>query len=327
MSLLKKVSGSSVRVNARENIIATSKAKRDDLYKTEIFPHKSCYCKYTSKSIINEQKMRKDALAHTVVSKRLLKSQCSDFSFKRDCLLCVNVCKMKESKNRHRWVEVRQCKTVTSGSAIPQQQLESIYDEREDQWGNEVAARLSGVIELHSADAQYHVPCYNRPSITEPLEEALRSIRSMMAENATESWTLYVMYLAPSGIVSRRQLVSRVTVHFGDELLVLHIEGCDIGDGFKASLGKLIKIVKISQSMDDDKELEKLVRKIRSEAMVKPRKVDYKLSNYVHHQVTETTSTTLVRLVSSLVYGGAITKPSLTLAQCIQQRVGGTSSN
>ena len=50
--------------------------------------------------------------------KRLLKSQCSDFVFKRDCLLCGNVCKMKDSKNPHRWVQVRQCKTVTSGTAI-----------------------------------------------------------------------------------------------------------------------------------------------------------------------------------------------------------------
>ena len=55
-----------------------------------------------------------------------------------------------------------------------------------------------------------------------------------------------------------------VTAHFGDELLVLHIEGCDSVVGFKASLGKVIKIVKISQSMGDDDELEKLVRKIRS---------------------------------------------------------------
>ena len=41
----------------------------------------------------------------------------------------------------------------------------------------------------------------------------------------------------------------------------------------------------------------------------------------------ESTSATLVRLVSSLVYGGAITKPSLTLAQCIQQHVGRTNIN
>ena len=68
--------------------------------------------------------------------KRLLKSQCSDFVFKRDCLLCGNVCKMKDSKNPHRWVQVRQCKTVTSGSAITfKQQLENLCDEREDMWG------------------------------------------------------------------------------------------------------------------------------------------------------------------------------------------------
>ena len=67
---------------------------------------------------------------------------------------------------------------------------------------SEVAARLSGVVDLHAADAQYHVPYYNRPSITEPLEEALRSVLSTMDVNATESWTLYVMYLAASGTVS-----------------------------------------------------------------------------------------------------------------------------
>ena len=91
---------------AVQKIVATSKAKRDELYKTlsetEIFfAHKSCY----SKSRNNKRKKRKYALAHTVVSKRLLKSQCSDFVFKRDCLLCGNVCKMKDSNNPHRWVQ------------------------------------------------------------------------------------------------------------------------------------------------------------------------------------------------------------------------------
>ena len=109
---------------AAQKIVATSKAKRDELYKTLseteiLFAHKSCYCKYTSKSRNNEQKKRKDALAHTVVFKRLLKSQCSDFVFKRDCLLCGNVCKMKDGNNPHRWVQqVRQCKTVNRCSAI-----------------------------------------------------------------------------------------------------------------------------------------------------------------------------------------------------------------
>ena len=61
--------------------------------------------------------------------------------------------------------------------------------------------------------------------------------------------------------------------------------------------------------------------------MAKPRNVDYKLSDYVHHKVIECTSATLLKLVSSLVSGGAITKPSLTLAQGIQQHVGDTNIN
>ena len=81
------------------------------------------------------------------------------------------------------------------------QQLENLCDEREDLWGNEVTARLSGIIDLHAADAQYHVPSYNRfrfvsvtrPSITDCLEEALRSVLSIMAENANESRPTSVM--------------------------------------------------------------------------------------------------------------------------------------
>ena len=89
-----------------QKIIATSKVKQDELYRTlsgsDILAHKSCYCSYTSRSRNNEQGKRKSTLTDTGVSKRLLKTQCSDFVFKRDCLLCWNECKPKDSKNPHR---------------------------------------------------------------------------------------------------------------------------------------------------------------------------------------------------------------------------------
>jgi len=92
---------------AVQKIVATSKAKRDELYTTlsesDILAHKSCYCSYTSTSRNKEQRKRKSTRAHIGVSKRLLKSQCSDFEFKRDCLLCGNECEPKDSKNSHRW--------------------------------------------------------------------------------------------------------------------------------------------------------------------------------------------------------------------------------
>lgn len=70
------------------------------------------------------------------------------------------------------------------------------------------------------------------------------------------------MYFAALGTVSRGQFVSSIEVHFGDELIVLHIEGCDSVVGFKASLGKFTKIVKISKSKGDDDGLEKVVKQI-----------------------------------------------------------------
>ena len=58
-----------------------------------------------------------------------------------------------------------------------------------------------------------------------------------------------------------------------------------------------------------------------------PKPGDYNLSDYVRHKVIGSTSATLLNLVSSLVSGGAITKPSLTLAQCIQQHICGAGRN
>jgi hypothetical protein len=214
---------------------------------------------------------------------------------------------------------VRKCTTVGRGNNITfKQQLENLCDERQDQSANEVMTRVSGVIDLHAADAQYHVPYYKmfcvvpvtRPSIMAPVEEALRSVLSTMAENATEDWTkseLYSLYLAASGTVSRRQLVSTITAYFGDELLMLHIEGCDSVVGFKDSLGQFIKIIKTSKSQGDDDALEKLVMEIRSVVMATPRPGDYNLGAYIHHKIIERTRATLLKLVSSLVSG--VTSP------------------
>ena len=85
--------------------------------------------------------------------------------------------------------------------------------------------------------------------------------------------------MAPVGrYCVKRQFVSSITTHFGDKLLLLHIEGCESVVGFKASLGQFIKIAKKNNSNSDD-ELEKLVRKICSEVRATPRPGDNH-SNY-----------------------------------------------
>ena len=64
---------------------------------------------------------------------------------------------------------------------------------------------------------------------------------------------------------------------------MFHIEGCDSVVGFNANLGKFFKIVK----MNDNDELEKLLRKIRSEVIEKPRPEDYNLDAFARHIIIE----------------------------------------
>ena len=123
---------------AIQNITSTSKVNCDDLFATlssrEIVAHKSCYCSYTSKSRNNVQKKRKGVLPDTGASKRMLKSNCGDFQFKRDCIICGKECLPKDPKNPSRWVPVKQCTTVDRGGEISfKQQIENICDERQDQ--------------------------------------------------------------------------------------------------------------------------------------------------------------------------------------------------
>ena len=328
---------------AVQKIISTSKAKCDDLFaalpSSEILAHKSCYCSYTSKTRNAAQKKRKGALGDAGSCKRMLKSSCGDFQFKRDCIFCGKECLPKDPKNPGRWVPVIQCTTVDRDGGISfKQHIENICDERQDQWAQDVTIRFSGVIDLHAADAQYHKHCYNSfrvvpkklSSTTMPLEEAMKSIISKIAQNVTETWTtseLYSMYTAASGHLSRKQFVSNVKAHFGAELLVLHIEGCESVLGFEASLGRVMKIVKVSNSQGCDDQVDKLVRSIRSEVMAMPRPGDYNLGDFVYQRLVQSTSKTLLKLVSSLVSDGFTTKQSLTLAQCIQQHIGGANRN
>ena len=125
----------------------------------------------------------------------------------------------------------------------------------------------------------------------------------------------------------KRQFFFSITTYFGDKLLLLQIEGCESVVAFKASVGQFIKIAKKNNSNSDDDELEKLVRKICSEVRATPRPGNYNISYYARYKGIDSTSATLLKLVFNLVSGGAITKPSLPLVQCIQQHICGAGRN
>lgn len=141
-------------------IVASSKEKDDGMYNSlllDVQAHKSCYCNYTSKSrYCKFAKRNAAAESWDAGGKRQLKSNARDFVFKRDCLLCGQVCVPKDHKNPHRWVRVNQCRTVDRGDGVLtfREQLEYTCKERGDGWSSEVSLRLSGVSgDLHASDA------------------------------------------------------------------------------------------------------------------------------------------------------------------------------
>lgn len=335
-----------IKISGINTIISRSKEIGDDLHtilasrvasegeSVSIHAHKSCYCSYTSRSRHSGVKKRKGSVSNNP-GHRPLKSQIQQFEFKRHCLLCGDECLPKDPKHPERWKQVRQCRTVDrgKGNRTFREVLEDICNERQDAWSTAVSLRLAGVRgDLHASDAQYHISCYynfrkipQKVNCKPAIEESLRIVVEEMKGNVQETWTkseLYEIYSRNSGSLTLRQMFANLCDYFGDEIVVLNVVGCETVVGFRNYIAKTLKMVKQS-NVDDDDEVDNLIRKIKSEVASIPKPKDYDLSDFSYRKIIKDTSTTLLCFVSKLVSGGAMTKASLSLTQSIQQHISG----
>ena len=136
--------------------------------------HRSCYSSYTSQSrnqsSTNTKKRKATAAADE--AHRVLKSQAkeSNFNFKRLCLFCGKECLPKDPKYPDHWDEVKQYEKLpikdSKGRELERNfktVVEDICDQRQDEWGREVALRLCKVqTDLPAYDCQYHSRCYHK---------------------------------------------------------------------------------------------------------------------------------------------------------------------
>ena len=204
----------------------------------------------------------KEMAAQTQVSgtKITTQSRCDALSSNQQCLFCGEKCKTYDPKNPPLWLRVIQLETSTEVDGISfKQHIEDLCKERSDLWADEVAARMKD--STATANLLYHIPCYfmfghSPMSVSTsqgPVEEALRSVAKLMVENLTKIWTiskLYSKYLDFSGSESKAQFVSNIRNHFGDELLVLHVDGYESLMAFESYLSQYIDFVK--KNSDDE---------------------------------------------------------------------------
>ena len=207
-------------------------------------------------------------------------------------------------------------------------------DERQDEWAKVVQLRVNGVVDLPAADALYHVKCYNlfrkvpndlRGNVTcKPVDDSLATVVSKMNADNLATWTvseLHTVYLANLGKLQKKQMCN-LCDYFGDDLLVIQVEGCSAIVGFRNHVGKMLKLVNKTETPREYDDVDKLVRRVQAEVKDLPLPRNYDLGSFRHDRLVQDTSPALLRLISSLVSRDeGVTKQSLTLTQCIQQHV------
>ena len=95
-------------------------------------------------------------------------------------------------------------------------------------------------------------------------DDSLKCVISHMKANMSVTWTvaeLYNIYTENAGHLTRKQMLLYLTEYFGEEIVVLHLEGCSSVVGFRKFVGKTLKLVKLSETSDVDDDVDRLVRR------------------------------------------------------------------
>ena len=224
--------------------------------------HKTCISTYTSKLHI-ERHLKRTGSTRQLESEpplRRRRSQHPTFNFTENCLICGDMCLPKDPRHPNRWRMVNQCKTVEAKEHILQ-----ICDKRGDDIASQVRVRVLGALsDLHAAYAQYHRDCYKSFSADRNICAASRYLPetdiditfsravSAIEQDPKRFWNSVEIYELcmqrdPSASAtisevqevpvddkqddqtsrsSRALLINKLERHFGDDILVMRIDGC-----------------------------------------------------------------------------------------------------
>ena len=73
------------------------------------------------------------------------------------------------------------------------------------------------------------------------------------------------MHLGLGGQFSRQQMLTNLTTHLGDDIVVVRMEGCVSVVGFRELVGKSLKLVN-DESVDEES-FGSVIRQVRGEAL------------------------------------------------------------
>uniref|UniRef100_UPI00358E6C8F uncharacterized protein n=1 Tax=Myxine glutinosa TaxID=7769 RepID=UPI00358E6C8F len=240
--------------------------------------HKNCVSSYTSKSHLNRlRKSESRSVSPLPHRKRQCRSDLRSFEFRRDCIFCGTPCEQDKKNPNRQKRRVVFCRTADRIHHKPFKTaiLDNCHT-RADQWANEVLVRIEGAVsDLHAADAMYHYDCKTKfmapksvqlaatratevhgPLIVDAAYGKLVSDVGADRSRIRNSTEIYKLYQSFGGtVMSKRTLLSAVSTHFTDDLLVFTATGI-------ASILVFRDKAKDVFNMVPDDDLEQAIRKV-----------------------------------------------------------------
>ena len=265
------------------NIIRCSKLYGDDKHfelqnaldkNTEITLkcHKSCVSSYTSKSHTERHKRQSDdqteVTPHKVTRRSLSTETGKTFKFREHCVFCAEECILeKDKKNPSRWRAAFLFREIDK-----KQYILEFCEKRNDNAAESVRRRVEAALsDLHAEDARYHLDCRKRFFSSRSLpgetvirkgnaensaDPALESVATLLSNDRSRMWNsveLFEAYIDFGGdkTLSRKTLVSKLQVRFGNDLLVLSSPGIANIIALRSFAAQTLRLVK-----DEEDEVE-----------------------------------------------------------------------
>lgn len=234
---------------------------------------------YCNKFYITREK-RKRSGSYDTCSKRRLRSDEAEFSYKHNCLFCGQGDKYKGKSSPHKLIPVR--------TKDFQQSIIQICEERKDEWSEIVIARIIFAQDLRAVDAQYHQKCssnfrtikqlpldfqgqegfqrpkYGRPEDTGKLT-AFEKVITYLEENCDKQTTLSDLIAemstyspdAPNNCYGKKHMKNKLIEHFGDRIIVTELCGKETVVTLKSTAERLLHEFYLSPR-NTDTEAEKI---------------------------------------------------------------------
>ncbi len=272
---------------------------------------------------------------HTISPKRRRRSLCASFCFQEHCIFCGESCSLeKDRKNPGRWREAYLCRETgeSVGKTPLKQSVLDVCEKRNDKWAASVRERVSGAIsDLHAADGRYHLIC--RTSFMSPRsvvsasihdakidDGALECLIAHVQENQSRTWhsvELFQAYTDYGGtVLSRKQLIKKLSDHFGAHLLVLSSPGIANIIVFRNKASDILRVVD-----DDDDDLDVAITNVSKTVKADVKRIHVDKGHYSTGIDTESAiqsvSTTVLDLLANLSPKLDKTLPALLIGSMI----------